>query len=227
MVVSLILIPTSLIIHSDNQQNSLGHNGAGKTTTINMLTGALSPTSGYATVAGKDIRTQLPQIRKDIGICLQHDCLFPLLTVREHVQFFARVKGLYSNHSHREAEDMIDQSIRDVALMEKRHTLSKNLSGGMKRKLSVAIAFCGGSKVVLLDEPTSGKFMHEIILCWATNYYCDAPPISFFETSQTESLLVLLALHNARNGSVFSTIHLGCYSSVSQRSLHYIDHSLS
>ena len=54
------------------------------------------------------------------------------------------------------AEAHIDQAIADVALSEKRHTLSKNLSGGMKRKLTVAIAFCGGSKVVLLDEPTSG-----------------------------------------------------------------------
>lgn len=59
---------------------------AGKTTTIGMLTGALSPTSGTATIAGKDIRTEMSQIREDIGICLQHDCLFPKLTVREHVQ---------------------------------------------------------------------------------------------------------------------------------------------
>jgi len=121
-----------------------------------MLTGAIAPTSGYALVAGKDIRTQMTEIRQDIGICLQHDCLFPMMTVREHVQFFSRLKGLYNNISYREAEDHVDQAIRDVALFEKRNTLSKNLSGGMKRKLSVAMAFCGGSKVVLLDEPTSG-----------------------------------------------------------------------
>jgi len=134
----------------------LSFSGAGKTTTISMLTGAMAPTSGYATIAGKDIRTQMPKIRQDIGICLQHDCLFPMLTVREHIQFFSRLKGLYSKVSHQKAEDHVDQAIRDVALFEKRNTLSKNLSGGMKRKLSVAMAFCGGSKVVLLDEPTSG-----------------------------------------------------------------------
>merc|ERR1712226_475819 len=134
----------------------LGHNGAGKTTTIGMLTGALAPTSGTAIVAGKDVKSQLSEIREDIGICLQHDCLFPLLTVKEHIQFFSRVKGLYQNKSKSEAEDMIDQAMRDVALHEKRNTQSRKLSGGMKRKLSVAIAFCGGSKVVLLDEPTSG-----------------------------------------------------------------------
>jgi len=76
--------------------------------------------------------------------------------VREHIQFFSRLKGLYSAVSVTEANAQIDQTIRDVALFEKRNTFSKNLSGGMKRKLSVAMAFCGGSEVVLLDEPTSG-----------------------------------------------------------------------
>ena len=134
----------------------LGHNGAGKTTTIGMISGALKATSGSALVAGKDIRTQMPAIRKELGICLQHDCLFPRLTVREHLQFFSRLKGLYTKKSKQEAEDQIDQEIKDVALFEKRNTFSSNLSGGMKRKLSLAIAFCGDSKVVLLDEPTSG-----------------------------------------------------------------------
>lgn len=129
---------------------------SGKSTTISMLSGSLEPSQGTASILGRDIRTDMGDIRKDIGICLQHDCLFPDLTVREHVQFFARIKGLYTKKSKEEAEDDIDQSIKDVALFEKRNTFSKNLSGGMKRKLSVAIAFSGGSKVVILDEPTSG-----------------------------------------------------------------------
>jgi ATP-binding cassette, subfamily A (ABC1), member 3 len=130
--------------------------GYRKTTTISMLTGMLSPTEGYAIVAGKDIRTQMDQIRQDIGICLQHDCLFPELTVQEHLEFFNRLKGLYTKYTKEEVDEKIKTSIEDVALLEKRNTLSKNLSGGMKRKLSVAIAFCGESKTVLLDEPTSG-----------------------------------------------------------------------
>jgi ABC-type multidrug transport system ATPase subunit len=121
-----------------------------------MLTGMVTPTEGYATVAGKDIRTDMTGIRGEIGICLQHDCLFPELTVKEHVEFFARIKGMYTRMSAKEAAEKVDASIQDVALSEKRNTLSKNLSGGMKRKLSVAIAFCGDSKTVLLDEPTSG-----------------------------------------------------------------------
>ena len=108
-----------------------------------MLTGMMAPTSGYATIAGKDIRVDMDGIRQDIGICLQHDCLFPELTVREHVGFFARIKGMFAKMPREEAEQKVDASIEDVALGEKRNTLSKNLSGGMKRKLSVAIAFCG------------------------------------------------------------------------------------
>jgi len=143
-------------IYSGQITALLGHNGAGKTTTISMLTGMLSPTSGYAKVGGKDIRTNMNGIRQGIGICLQHDCLFPDLTVREHVAFFARIKGMYSKMSYAEAEAKVDASIEDVALGEKSNTLSRNLSGGMKRKLSVAVAFCGDSETVLLDEPTSG-----------------------------------------------------------------------
>lgn len=121
-----------------------------------MLTGMIKPTSGYALVDGKDIRTNMNEIRTSIGICLQHDCLFPQLTVQEHVEFFGRLKGMYEKYTKEEVAEKVRQSIEDVALLEKRDTWSKNLSGGMKRKLSVAIAFCGDSKTVLLDEPTSG-----------------------------------------------------------------------
>jgi ABC-type multidrug transport system ATPase subunit len=121
-----------------------------------MLTGMIAPTSGYALIDGKDIRTNMDEIRNNIGICLQHDCLFPQLTVQEHIEFFARLKGMYENYTYEEVREKVRQSIEDVALLEKKDTWSKNLSGGMKRKLSVAIAFCGDSSTVLLDEPTSG-----------------------------------------------------------------------
>jgi ABC-type ATPase involved in cell division len=137
-----------------------------QTTTINMLTGMVKPTKGYAVIAGKDIRTQMNQIRQDVGICLQHDCLFPMLTVKEHIEFFARVKGMYAKMSKSDAEGKVMTSIEDVALLEKRNTLSKNLSGGMKRKLSVAIAFCGDSSTVLLDEPTYVKVIRDCCLAF-------------------------------------------------------------
>ena len=146
----------NLTMHHGQITALLGHNGAGKTTTIAMLTGLVPPTSGYATVAGYDIRTDLAALRENVGVCLQHDCLFPQLTVTEHVVFFSMIKGLYDKKSKSECNTIIMTAIEDVALLEKRHSFAKDLSGGMKRKLSVAIAFCGDPKVVFLDEPTSG-----------------------------------------------------------------------
>lgn len=128
----------------------LGHNGAGKTTTIGMLTGMVPPTSGYATVCGYDIRTDMAKLRENVGVCLQHDCLFPQLTVKEHIQFFYRIKGSSLKNSPDDEERSVMSAIEAVDLADKSDTYSKNLSGGMKRKLSVAIAFCGDSKVVFL-----------------------------------------------------------------------------
>eukprot|EP00743_Colponemidia_sp_Colp-15_P004647 GILK01005008.1.p1 GENE.GILK01005008.1~~GILK01005008.1.p1 ORF type:complete len:2608 (-),score=498.63 GILK01005008.1:139-7962(-) len=130
----------------------LGHNGAGKTTTISMLTGLLNPSAGDATVFGQSIRHHMPDIRKSLGVCPQHDVLFPDLTVREHLWLYAAFKGM----KRADIKQAIEQKIADVGLTEKRDVLSKNLSGGMKRKLSVAIALIGDSKLVILDEPTSG-----------------------------------------------------------------------
>jgi ABC-type multidrug transport system ATPase subunit len=117
----------------------------------------MKPTSGTAVIAGKDIHTSMFNIRQDMGICLQHDCIFPFLTVREHIQLFCRIKGTYSRMSYVEAEEQITLLLQDVALLEKCESLAKNLSGGMKRKLNVAMAFAGESKVVILVR--SGWFL--------------------------------------------------------------------
>jgi ATP-binding cassette subfamily A (ABC1) protein 1 len=85
--------------------------------------------AGSVTVLGKDANSEMSSIRDNIGICLQHDCLFPLLTVEEHVRFFARVKGLYERKSVAEANSFILESIENVGLKDKLHTLSTNLSG--------------------------------------------------------------------------------------------------
>jgi len=135
----------------------LGHNGSGKSTTIHMLTGAIHPSQGFHMVAGKHSLYDMPEIRQELGICLQHnDCLFPILTVREHIDFFLRLKGAYQSMGQQSAEASIQECLQDVGLTEKSHTLAKQLSGGMKRKLCLAVAFSGDSKLVVLDEPTSG-----------------------------------------------------------------------
>ncbi|KAJ8277432.1 hypothetical protein GJAV_G00075090 [Gymnothorax javanicus] len=142
----------SLKFYDGQITSFLGHNGAGKTTTMSILTGLFPPTAGTIYVKGLDIRTDMYIIRKTLGVCPQHNVLFDILTVEEHVWFYGRMKGL----SNSEVKNELDKLLTDVGLLHKRHEQTRNLSGGMQRKLSVAIAFVGGSKVVVLDEPTAG-----------------------------------------------------------------------
>ncbi|KAM9095311.1 ATP-binding cassette sub-family A member 3-like [Sarcophilus harrisii] len=130
----------------------LGHNGAGKTTTLSMLTGLYPPTSGQAYINGFEITRDMVQIRKNLGLCPQHDLLFDYLTVSEHLYFFAMLKGF----SKKKLNNEIDRMLNIFNLEEKRNAFSNSLSGGMKRKLSISIALVGDSKVVMLDEPTAG-----------------------------------------------------------------------
>ena len=94
----------------------------------------------------------MDDIREFMGVCPQHDVLFDLLTPEEHLSMFYEFKG--ADKSNKKEE--INKLLEDIGVADKRKTLAKTLSGGNKRKLSVAIALCGGSKFVLLDEPTSG-----------------------------------------------------------------------
>ncbi|CAL8304084.1 unnamed protein product [Merluccius merluccius] len=130
----------------------LGHNGAGKTTTLSMLTGLFPPTSGRAYINGYDICQDMALIRQSLGLCPQHDVLFDNLTVREHLLFYAQLKG----YPRAKIPAEVDRIIHLLSLEEKRSARCKTLSGGMKRKLSIGIALIGDSKVVMLDEPTSG-----------------------------------------------------------------------
>ncbi|XP_070811047.1 phospholipid-transporting ATPase ABCA3 [Pituophis catenifer annectens] len=130
----------------------LGHNGAGKTTTLSMLTGLYPPTSGQAYINGYEISQDMVLIRKSLGLCPQHDVLFDHMTVEEHLYFYSGLKGFPVEKCPGE----IAHVLHILNLQEKHGTLSKALSGGMKRKLSIAIALIGDSKVVMLDEPTSG-----------------------------------------------------------------------
>jgi len=128
----------------------LGENGAGKSTTISIMTGLIPLTSGYGKILGMDIGTEMDTIRNSLGICPQHDVLFPDLTVQEHLEFFAHMKRV------KNVALEVGRQIEQIGLTEKKLVLAKNLSGGQKRKLSVALALLGDSKVVFLDEPTSG-----------------------------------------------------------------------
>eukprot|EP00051_Salpingoeca_urceolata_P022285 m.359766 g.359766 ORF g.359766 m.359766 type:complete len:1971 (+) comp19951_c3_seq13:616-6528(+) len=130
----------------------LGHNGAGKTTTMSILVGLFPPSGGTAYINGYDIRKNIEAVRDSLGLCPQYDVLWDDLSVAEHCYFFGRLKGLKGKKLRAE----MDEFVKDLDLEPKRHARSATLSGGQKRALSVALAFTGGSKVVILDEPTSG-----------------------------------------------------------------------
>ncbi|CAK4769741.1 unnamed protein product [Aphanomyces euteiches] len=121
----------------------LGHNGAGKTTLISMLTGMIPVSSGDATVNGLSLNEDL--VAGHVYV------LYAELTVQEHLMFYGKIKG-YSGEA---LKTEVDNKIVVVGLTEKRNVYSNELSGGMKRKLSLAIALLGDSKIVFLDEPTS------------------------------------------------------------------------
>ncbi|XP_028556093.1 ABC transporter A family member 1 [Dendrobium catenatum] len=140
----------------------LGHNGAGKSTTISMLVGLIPPTSGDALVYGKNITTDMDDIRKALGVCPQHDILFPELTVKEHLVMFAAIKGV-DDHC---LEVQVTEMINEVGLSDKVNSVVGSLSGGMKRKLSLGIALIGNSKVIILDEPTSGMDPYAMRSTW-------------------------------------------------------------
>ncbi|XP_043444371.1 ATP-binding cassette sub-family A member 13 [Prionailurus bengalensis] len=144
----------TLTFHRGQITALLGTNGAGKTTVISMLTGLHPPTSGTITVNGRNLHTDLSAIRRELGVCLQRDVLFDNLTVLEHLVLFASIKA--PQWTRKELCQQVNRTLRDVELTPHRHKQTRVLSGGMKRKLAIGIAFIGGSGTVVLDEPTSG-----------------------------------------------------------------------
>ena len=129
----------------------LGRNGAGKTTTINVLTGQLPPTAGSVYIYGHPVPEEFMQARKLLGYCPQYNTLFNDMTVREHLQFYSDLKGLLNDD---EIEDDINNMLHSTGLWHLQHHLIRHLSGGLQRRLCVALAFVGGSKLIILDEPT-------------------------------------------------------------------------
>ncbi|XP_009634881.2 ATP-binding cassette sub-family A member 12 [Egretta garzetta] len=144
----------SLNFYEGNITSLLGHNGAGKTTTISILTGLFPTSSGTIFVYGKDIRTDQEVIRKNMGVCMQHNVLFNYLTTKEHLLLYGYIK--VPHWSEQELYQEVKRTLKETGLYSHRHKLAGSLSGGMKRKLSIAIALLGGSRVVILDEPTTG-----------------------------------------------------------------------
>merc|ERR1711871_603607 len=134
----------------------LGHNGAGKTTTINMLVGNMTHNGGDALVFGNSISEDMSSVNQIMGVCPQHDVLYHRLTGAEHLRLFATMKSSSGAAVGMDVEQEVVQRLSDVNLIASQDVNAGAYSGGMQRRLSIAIALIGNPKIVYLDEPTTG-----------------------------------------------------------------------
>src|SRR6186713_2038130 len=130
----------------------LGPNGAGKSTTVHVLTTLLPPTSGTALVAGYDVVKDGPKIRGLIGVALQEAALDPLLTARDHLRLQATLQSIPKVQRETRAEELLHR----VGLVDAADRKVSGYSGGMKRRLDLALALVHSPRILFLDEPTTG-----------------------------------------------------------------------
>ena len=140
----------------------LGPNGAGKSTTVHMLTTLLPPTAGTATVAGYDVVEEGPQVRKAIGAALQEAALDPYLTGREHLRLQATMHGITGEERKRRSNELLTR----VGLTEAADRKIRGYSGGMKRRLDLALALVHRPRILFLDEPTTGLDIQSRTALW-------------------------------------------------------------
>jgi ABC-2 type transport system ATP-binding protein len=140
----------------------LGPNGAGKSTTVHMLTTLLPPTSGTARVAGYDVVTEGSHVRAAIGAALQEAALDPLLTGREHLRLQASLQALPRGERNQRADELIAR----VGLSHAADRKVRGYSGGMKRRLDLAMALVHRPSVLFLDEPTTGLDIQSRTALW-------------------------------------------------------------
>jgi len=153
----------SLTVQPGEIYGFLGPNGAGKSTTVLMLTTLLPPTSGTARVAGYDIVKEGPQVRASIGAALQEAALDPFLTGRDHLRLQAALHGLPRGERKRRSDELLER----VGLSEAADRRVRGYSGGMKRRLDLALALVHRPSILFLDEPTTGLDPQSRSALWA------------------------------------------------------------
>lgn len=147
-----LLDGVSLDIHSGEIFGLLGTNGAGKSTLISILATVLKPTSGHILLNGLDIRNQTKQVRKMIGYVPQDVALWEELSVKENLSIWSK----FVNGGKRISEQRLLEVCETVLLQDKWNVKVSKLSGGMKRKLNIAVALIHNPDILLMDEPTVG-----------------------------------------------------------------------
>ncbi len=142
----------TLSVNSGTVFSLLGRNGAGKTTFLRIMTTQLLPTSGTGRVLGYDIVKEVNDVRKRIAVVPQESKPMYLLTVEEHVKYYLMMRGFSMSEASEKTRKVLD----DLDLKEYADTLCMKLSGGLKRKVLVAMAVATEADVIFLDEPTTG-----------------------------------------------------------------------
>jgi ABC-2 type transport system ATP-binding protein len=140
----------------------LGPNGAGKSTTVLMLTTLLPPTAGTARVAGHDIVSEGPAVRRAIGAALQEAALDPILTGREHMRLQTAMHGLPKDERRARSDELLAR----VGLSQAADRKVAGYSGGMKRRLDLALALVHRPRILFLDEPTTGLDVQSRTALW-------------------------------------------------------------
>jgi ABC-2 type transport system ATP-binding protein len=140
----------------------LGPNGAGKSTTVHMLTTLLPPTSGSARVAGHDVVSEGAEVRAAIGAALQEAALDPFLTGREHMRLQTALHGMRG----KAASDRSEELLARVGLTQAADRRVGGYSGGMKRRLDLALALVHRPRILFLDEPTTGLDVQSRTSLW-------------------------------------------------------------
>ena len=152
-----------LVVAEGEIYGFLGPNGAGKSTTVHMLTTLLPPTDGRARVAGFDVVKQGPKVRAAIGAALQEAALDPLLTGREHLRLQTALHGISGEERQRRSDELLERVGLEAAAERK----VKTYSGGMKRRLDLALALVHRPRILFLDEPTTGLDPQSRTALWA------------------------------------------------------------
>ncbi len=158
----------------------LGPNGAGKSTTVLMLTTLLPPTAGTARVAGHDIVREGPQVRATIGAALQEAALDPLLTGREHMRLQTALHGIAKAERERRGAELLER----VGLARAADRKVGGYSGGMKRRLDLALALAHRPRILFLDEPTTGLDIQSRTALWEEVASLAADGVTVFLTTQ-------------------------------------------
>ncbi|HEY7047190.1 MAG TPA: ATP-binding cassette domain-containing protein [Jatrophihabitantaceae bacterium] len=158
----------------------LGPNGAGKTTTVNIMTTLLAADSGTVRVAGHDVATEAKAVRAAIGVTGQFAAVDELLTGQENLQLMVDLGRGFSGNGRRIVTDLLER----FELVESAHKLASTYSGGMRRKLDLAMTLVGNPRIIFLDEPTTGLDPRSRRTMWSIIRDLVADGVTIFLTTQ-------------------------------------------